>query len=109
MSHARISMKDLHDRLRQLGKTEVVLDVRGRDEFAEGHIQGAVNIPHDEVAKHASELSKYERIYIHCRSGKRAQLAFGDLEKRGLTQLVCISDGGMMDWISAGYETVKGA
>ncbi len=109
MTHAPISMKALHERLSKLGKSEVVLDVRGRDEYAEGHVPGSLNIPHDEVAGHADELKKYERVYIHCRSGKRAQLAFAELVQQGLNNLICVSDGGMADWISAGYEVAKGA
>lgn len=109
MSHSQVTMKTLHDRLKQLERSEIVLDVRGRDEFAEGHVPGAVNIPHDEVVQHAGKLKQYGRVYIHCRSGKRAQLAFSDLKKQGLKNLVCISDGGMADWISAGYEVDKGA
>ena len=103
-----ISMLQLRDKLPTLGKNEVVLDVRGRDEFAEAHIKGALNIPHDEVGIHAAELKRYDKIYIHCRSGKRSQLATAELLKHGLTNLVCISDGGMMNWVEAGYETVKG-
>ncbi|MBS1958502.1 MAG: rhodanese-like domain-containing protein [Bdellovibrionales bacterium] len=108
MSLNRISMQGLHDRIAQFGKKEIILDVRGRDEFSEGHIPGALNIPHDEIAKRADELKQYERIYIHCRSGKRAQLAFADLEKQGFKNLVCVGDGGMVEWIAAGYETVQG-
>lgn len=109
MSTPHISMKALHERMSQLGKSEIVLDVRGPDEYAEAHVPGSLNIPHDQVASHAAKLKGYERVYIHCRSGKRAQIALAELEKQGLSNLVCISDGGMMDWVAAGYETVKGA
>ena len=40
---------------------EAILDVRGRDEFDEGHVKGALNIPYTEVANHIEELKKYER------------------------------------------------
>ncbi len=102
-----ISMADLHGRMKQLGAKEVILDVRGRDEFAEGHVPGSLNIPHDEVGQHAQELAKYERLYIHCRSGKRAQVARETLEKAGLKNIVCVADGGMLDWAKAGYEIEK--
>ncbi len=109
MSHSQTTMKDLHGRMKMLSKTELILDVREPDEFAEGHIPGARNIPHEKVASYAAELKQFERVYIHCRSGKRAQLAWRALEKQGLTNLVCISDGGMLDWVSAGFETAQGA
>jgi len=104
----RITMKDLHERVKKLGGQEIVLDVRGLDEYVDGHVPGSINIPHDQVGAHVAELKKYERIYVHCRSGKRAQMATADLERAGLKNLVCIADGGMMDWAEAGYEMVKG-
>jgi rhodanese-related sulfurtransferase len=111
MTHSipRITMADLHSKLKQLQAKELVLDVRGPEEFAEGHVPGSRNIPHDQVAQYAEELKKFERVYIHCRSGKRAQMAVDALQKVGVNNLVCIADGGMLDWAAAGYEIVKGA
>ena len=103
-----VSMIGLKGIWEKLGKGEVILDVRGRDEFSEGHVPGAINIPHDEVSKRADQLRGYGKIYIHCRSGKRSQLAFADLDKQGLKNLVCISDGGMLDWEAAGFPVKKG-
>jgi rhodanese-related sulfurtransferase len=99
-----ISMHDLHELLEKLGKNELILDVREPDEYQEGHIPGSKNIPHEEVGKHTEELKKYDRIYIHCRSGKRSQMAFETLKNQGLKNLVCISNSGMKDWIQAGYK-----
>jgi len=100
-------MSDLYSYLNQIRKNELILDVRGRDEFAAGHVPGSRNIPHDEVGQYAQELGKYEKIYIHCRSGKRAQVARDVLEKSGLTNVICISSGGMLDWEQAGYPVEK--
>lgn len=102
-----MSMSDLYSYLNHIRKNELILDVRGRDEFAEGHVPGSRNIPHDEVGQHVQELSKFEKIYIHCRSGKRAQVARDVLEKSGLTNVVCISSGGMLNWEEAGYPVEK--
>ena len=82
---------------------EAILDVRGRDEFDEGHVKGALNIPYTEVANHIEELKKYKKIFIYCRAGRRAQVAAYELYSRGITQIVCIAEGGMPDWIEAGY------
>lgn len=103
----RITMKELHERLGKLGKNEIILDVRGPDEYAEGHVPGSINISHEEVGTRAGELKRFEKIYIHCRSGKRAQIAMAELEKHGFKNLVCIADGGMLDWAAAGYEIVR--
>ena len=103
----RISMKDLNERLEHLGNDEIVLDVRTPEEYAEGHVPGSRNLNHDQVGSIAEELKQYKRVYIHCRSGARAQVAYGALLQKGLTNLVCIADGGIMDWLSAGYPVEK--
>lgn len=69
---------------------------------------GAKNINHEGIEKHASELSSYERIYVHCRSGKRAQIAVDALTKTGLNNLVLVKDSGMADWIEQSYPVEKG-
>ncbi|HUP55903.1 MAG TPA: rhodanese-like domain-containing protein [Bdellovibrionota bacterium] len=97
------TMQDLHERLGKLGPQELVLDVRTAQEFAEGHVKGARNIPHEEVAAHAAELKKYSKIYLHCRSGKRAGIATQALEAAGLKNIVPITTTGMMHWLEAGY------
>lgn len=104
-----ITMNELNERLGKLGKSELILDVREPDEYREAHVPGSRNIPLAEVGQHASELAKFERVYIHCRSGKRAQVAFAELESKGLKNLVCIAGGGMMDWVSAGFKFEQGA
>lgn len=108
MNSESISMKQLNERLPKLGKDEIVLDVRSRDEYTQAHVPGSRNIPHDQVAAHADELKRYARVYIHCQLGRRAQMAVAALSQKGLTNLVCIADGGMADWLSAGYPVQKG-
>lgn len=102
-----ITMAELHERFLKLGKNEIILDVRTPEEFKEGHIPGALNIPHDEVMKHASELRKYDRVYVHCRSGSRVQLACYDLAGAGLTNLVPIIEGGMPEWEAGGFPVER--
>lgn len=105
----QMTMSELHEKLNHLSPNEIVLDVRTHEEFAEGHVPGSKNIPHDEIEKHVNDLKKYQQIYIHCRSGKRAQVARDTLEKHGLKNWICISSTGMQDWLAAGYPVEKGA
>lgn len=105
--HKQITMTQLHDRYESLAEDEVVLDVRGRDEFSAGHVPGSRNIPHEEVEKHVEELRKFSAVYIHCQAGRRAQIAFESLEKFGLKNLVCVAGSGMKDWLAAGYPVEK--
>ncbi len=108
MSLNRISMKDLHSKILLLQSAEVVLDVRSPGEFSAGHVKGSLNIPHDQIAKHVDQLKPYKNIYIHCRSGKRAQAAAEVLSKAGFNNLTCVTGSGMDDWIAAGLPVEKG-
>lgn len=103
----QLTMSELHPRLGKLGKDELILDVRGKDEYSEGHVPGSRNISHEEVQHHVEELRKYSRVYVHCRSGGRAKMACQTLEKLGLKNLVCIGTSGMKDWQEAGFKTEK--
>ncbi|MBP9673806.1 MAG: rhodanese-like domain-containing protein [Bacteriovoracaceae bacterium] len=105
MSH--ISIHDLHDELKTLKEGEVILDVRTPAEYAESHIPNSININHENVLSHVEELKKYKKVYIHCRRGGRATHAFNALSSAGLTNLVCVSDGGMDIWCECDYPIVK--
>ena len=65
-----LTMHDL--RKLKLGSRDVLLDVRTPEEFAEGHIEGARNIPHEEVAARA--ISDYNSwlLWILAGHGGRA-------------------------------------
>lgn len=108
MANHRETLQELHDRYMKLGKNDLILDVRNPDEFKEARIEGAENIPLPEVTNHVEKLKQYDRVYIHCKRGGRAQTAFEALKNAGLENLVCIYDGGMDMWIEKGYPVIKG-
>ena len=70
-----ISVDQLHDRFQNLEQNDLILDVRSQEEFDEGHIKGAMNTNHEEVASIANELKQYQTVYVHCKMGGRAQMA----------------------------------
>lgn len=76
----------------------ILLDVRRADEFATGHIPGAVNLPNEEIGKAEipSLPDKNQTIYIYCRSGNRSKLAADKLLALGYTNL--IEFGGILDY-----------
>jgi rhodanese-related sulfurtransferase len=100
----KISIDKLHDLISDLGEDDLVLDVRTPAEFSQGHIQGARNQDHEAVDSIADELKKYKTVYVHCKMGGRAQKAADDLEMAGLTNIVCVSQGGMHRWMEMGWE-----
>ncbi len=78
-------------------KGAVLLDVRSPEEFAEGHLPGAINIPVGELASRMAELPKKDAgIVVYCRSGARSARATGILHEHGLTQIVDL--GPMSAW-----------
>lgn len=61
----------------------VILDVRTKDEAASGKYPTAINIPLDEIAKRSTELPKDKKIFIHCSTGARAEMAYKELKNSG--------------------------
>ncbi len=62
---------------------KVVLDVRRKAEFDEGHIPEAINIAHTRLLDRLDELSKDTTYFVHCKSGGRAALASAMLKRAG--------------------------
>lgn len=103
MSNKLMGLDEFFHMHTKLKAGEVILDVRRPEEFEAGHIESARNIPVDQVAQHVDDLRKYSTIYIHCKRGGRAKTAFEILSNAGLSNLVCIHDAGMDQWMEAGY------
>ena len=76
----------------------IILDVRRADEFAAGHIPGAVNIPNESIGtEEIPQLpDKDQLILVYCRSGNRSKQAAGKLANLGYTNIV--EFGGILDW-----------
>lgn len=65
-----------------------LIDVRTPAEFADGHLQGAVNIPVDALQGRISEVgAKSKPVVVYCRSGKRSARAKGMLKDAGYEQV----------------------
>ena len=92
------------------GKGIVVLDVRTAEEFAAGHLKGAVNVDvndKDFVAKVDKLIQdKDAKVAVYCRSGRRSANACRLLSAAGYKNLYNL-EGGILDWQKAGKEVVK--
>jgi rhodanese-related sulfurtransferase len=75
-----------------------LLDVRTVEEFAAGHLEGALNIPVDELAHRQAELGaqKDKPVVVYCQSGRRSAKARDLLAASGFTQVKDL--GGMSNW-----------
>ena len=98
-----ISVDDLHNKIDGLCDKDLILDVRWPGEFNSGHIKGARNQDHESVTEIADELKEYETVYVHCKMGGRAKMASEALENAGLTNVICVGNGGMERWGQMGW------
>ncbi len=87
-----------------------ILDVRTQAEYDAAYIEGAVLIPHTEIASRVAELptNMSETILVYCGSGKRSANASQQLEDLGYTNIRNMADGLMYGWIPAGYPFING-
>jgi len=85
-------------------KDYIILDVRTEEEFAAGHIEGAVLIPDYEIGEKAESVlkDKGQLILVYCRSGRRSKNAASELVTLGYTNVK--EFGGIIDWT---YGTVS--
>ena len=76
----------------------IILDVRTQEEYDQGHIPGAIVIPHEEIADKAEEAltDKEQLILVYCRSGRRSKIAAEALAELGYTNIK--EFGGIIDW-----------
>ena len=96
-SYRQISMDEAVKMMKN-EKNYIILDVRRPDEYAEGHIPGAINVPNEEIgATEIAELpDKSQLILVYCRSGRRSKEASEKLVKLGYTNIV--EFGGIQDY-----------
>ena len=77
----------------------VIVDVRRADEYAEGHIPGAILIPNERIAEYEApeELTNSDQIIlVYCRTGRRSKEAADKLAKMGYSRVY--EFGGIVDW-----------
>ena len=98
-----IEGKDLIDS----GVALTIIDVRTPDEFATGHLEGAVNsdIEGGQFSTYIATLDKTATYVLYCHSGRRAALAAQAMADAGFTDVHDI--GSIADWQAAGYPVVQ--
>ena len=99
MTYKQISMDEAKQIFESDGDDSyIILDVRRSDEFADGHIPGAINVANESIgAESPAELAdKNQLIYVYCRSGNRSKQATEKLAALGYTNIV--EFGGIIDW-----------
>jgi phage shock protein E len=77
-----------------------ILDVRTPAEFAEGHIEGAVLMPLDNLSSTYTQIPKTVKLVVYCRSGHRSAQAVTFLLAHGYDRAISLA-GGYMAWTAA--------
>jgi phage shock protein E len=96
---AMIAPDQLVQRMEKKDKDLVLLDVRTPDEFAAGHIPGAINIPHDQLPNRLAEIAgaKNKDVVVYCRTGRRSAIAQETLTTQGFKSVRHL-EGDMVKW-----------
>lgn len=94
-----INVKDFREKLEK-DPNALVLDVRTPSEFAEGSIEGAINVDflNENFSTELDQLDKNRTIYLYCKSGGRSGQAKKILEDKGFTAIYNL-EGGYMAWL----------
>ena len=72
---------------------ECIIDIREKNEYAEGHLKGVPNIPLSELRERVNEIPKDRTVYLQCRSGQRSYNACLLLQNLGYTNVVNVTGG----------------
>ena len=84
----RFARKDINEGVRSFreSKDAVLLDVRTREEYASGHIEGSRNLPLDEIDKVDSVIKdKNTPLYVHCLTRRTKRTRGGLSERQGIS------------------------
>lgn len=90
--------------LTNIKSTDILLDVRRKDEYDAGKIEQAINVPVDELRNRLDEIPKDKNIFIYCEAGLRGYLAQRILVQSGFKNVSNLS-GGYQLWRACTAET----
>ena len=101
---SEISVTALYEKTKS--KDVIIIDVRTPQEYTQGHLPKAQNIPLQEFDKRMGELSAYKNkeLFLVCASGGRSHTATQTLLKNGFTKAQNVL-GGTRGWQAKGYPT----
>lgn len=81
----------------------ILLDVRTRGEFKNGHVAGASNMPLDQIEANLENIPHDKTVVVMCRTGNRSGMACRKLANAGYDNVVNLK-GGIMAWQMAGHD-----
>ena len=87
-----LDSKQLIHQLQNSNKTNIV-DVRRVNEYNSEHIEGALNIPLDDINENMASIDKNKTYFVHCASGYRSIIFISILKARGYDNLIDVNSG----------------
>jgi glyoxylase-like metal-dependent hydrolase (beta-lactamase superfamily II)/rhodanese-related sulfurtransferase len=103
-----MSLAELADRIGANSRDLVILDLREKDDFENGHVPGAVHLPRGQLELRVNTVlpDPTVRILTCCEFGKISTLAAATLRELGYMRATAL-DGGLKAWREAGYPSVQ--
>ena len=98
-----VGVEELESRPPEAG----LLDVREPEEYAHGHVPGAVNLPQADLATRLAEVTRGRPVYLICQGGFRSLRAAQFLRQQGFEDVVSVK-GGTEAWRAAGKPLAQG-
>ncbi len=98
-----ISPEEVYEIIKN-GEDYLILDVRSKEEYDPGHLEGAMLLPVSELEDRLDELPVDKPIIVYCKSGGRSRAAANILVENGFTQVYDM--GGINDWTAREYPVI---
>lgn len=83
----------------------LILDVSSEEEYAQGHLKDAINVPLSDLLSGMGEFDTDSSILVYCRTGRRSAQACSALIERGFTKVYNM-EGGVVAWMNSGYPVI---
>jgi rhodanese-related sulfurtransferase len=92
-----------------LGTLPTVVDVRSGEEYANGHVPGAINVPFWRVLAIglSADVQRTDPVVVYCGQGPRAQMAILGLRLRGFSN-ICELEGHWTEWHRREFPEARG-
>jgi rhodanese-related sulfurtransferase len=103
-----LTQAEVLKRIESKDAATVIVDVRTPEEYAAGHVPGAVNLPYTHLPARASELAGAgdKDIVLYCQTGVRAARAAERLREHGFSRLLRL-EGDMKQWTAKALPTER--